>query len=203
MQRCLPSFKNRWRFRSIRSTVVPVGTEDGDAGEFYRQAIKERMDNPVPYERFEKQENKSNFDLKKLTALDFLIKAGNCKSYNLFKPDELVNYKNDQPRLNALDDVGKLCSVVGMLYNPKFKVHDNPEEARKLWEAEFVLGRHFYEERITWMELGYGLGLMSEGARNLQQFYTDIQKDHRRRMPSRSSSSRRPNIRPTWSRPSR
>jgi hypothetical protein len=161
------------------STVVPRGTSDADAAVLYRQAIKEYLDNPVSYEKFNKTENRAKFDLTRLTALDFLIKARDCKTCNLFqkKPEELINYDNAQPALDALNDLGQMCCTVGMLYDPKFKVHDKPEEARKLWEAAFILGQHFYEERLTWAELGDGLGLMQTAAINLQHYYTDIQKD--------------------------
>ncbi|HWE02588.1 MAG TPA: hypothetical protein VG326_09285 [Tepidisphaeraceae bacterium] len=160
------------------STVVPRGTEEGNAGALYRKAIADYELNPTPYDTF--QEHIMKIDVKSLTAINYVLKARDCKTGSLFvaKPSDLINYDNAEPGLDAIDTVGKLCCTVGKLYiNEKYNPKTRPQEALKLWEAAFVLGQHLYEERLTWDELGRGLGLMQTAAIDLQLYYTDIAKD--------------------------
>jgi tetratricopeptide (TPR) repeat protein len=78
-------------------------------------------------------------------------------------PQQLINYNNDQPELEALVKLGDATNVVGL----GLKLDKKPDEARPYFEAAFALGKNLYDERICWRELASGLSLMSESAQNL------------------------------------
>lgn len=159
-------------------TVVPAGTEDCDAAVFYRKAIEDFQNNSDTYDRF--KNNVMSVPIKKLIGLDEILKARDCKSFKLFSvhPADVVNYENTEPGLDALDEIGNVCCRVGLLYtNEKYNAHTRPDEARKLWEAAFVLGKRLYDERTDWKEFSIGLGLMSTAARSLDGYYRDLKTD--------------------------
>lgn len=159
-------------------TVVPPGTADADAGVLYRKAIDDYLFATSTYERFKSEPGR--FDVKKLTAVPFILRARDAKACVLFRkdPTELVNYENAEPPLDAIFDVGNICCTLGKLYTLEtYNKQTRPEEARKLWEAAFVLGQHLYEERVSWLELSDGLGLMSAAGGNLLSYYKEINKD--------------------------
>ncbi len=159
-------------------TVAKPGNGDGDAGSFYRKAIDDYQLTRRTYENFKTRP--TSVPVKDLTALDDILKARDCQNCNLFlsKPSDIINYESDQPALDALFDVGNICCTLGKLYtNEKFNKKTQPDKARQLWEAAFILGVNMYNERLTWAELVDGHGLMAAAGENLRKYYTDIKKD--------------------------
>ena len=141
------------------ATVLPPGSRDCDAGDLYRQAIDVYLKDPKPYQ------DAVHASPQDLAAVQLLLKARDCGRMRLFamSPQELVNYKNDQPQLEALVKLGDAANSVGLGLN----LDQKPDEARTYFDAAFALGRRLYDERVCWRELAAGLSLMSESAQNL------------------------------------
>lgn len=160
------------------NTVVTEGTKDCNAGDLYLQAIADYDKKPLMYERF-LGGAADKITQQQMPAVDMILKARDCKDFTLFSrnPSQILNYDNTEPPLDDLHKLGTICVNLGLIANLK-KPPQGPQAVR-LWEAAFVLGRHLYEERITFTELGEGHGLMQTAAINLQRYYVD-RKDNTR-----------------------
>src|SRR5258708_29779502 len=79
---------------------------------------------------------------------------------------ELINYDNAHPSLENLVHVAEVTNRAGLL----LKVDQKYDEARKYFEAVFVLGNRLYEERVCWAEFVAGLGQMEAAPRRLEGF---------------------------------
>jgi hypothetical protein len=165
--------------------VVTPGTQDGDAGKNYHEAMDEVKAHHKLYEdyieshdKFKREHGKEDVAVF-LVAVADVLKARDCKNCNgIFSddPSQLVNYHNSQPALDDLYMVGDICVLEGMRLNPKVPqqgVAPQPEKAMKLWEAAFVLGVHLYDERLTSKELEAGDNLMRSAATQLQRYWAN------------------------------
>ncbi len=142
---------------------LPPPTDDRDAGELYRQAIKRFEADRITYEDFAARGTLAPSAAAKLDAIDLLVQATPCAKMNLFAahPQQIVNYDHDKPPLEALRMLGKVCvDRLGLL---KQRAGDN-DGASKLFHAGFALGEKLARERITAEELRIGLELMSKSA---------------------------------------
>ena len=81
----------------------------------------------------------------------------------------------NEPNVEALKQVGRICCTVGILFNthPEYDPHGTPADAVKLWEAAFVLGERLYDERLTCIEMFAGHDVMQNAGHNLLNYYID------------------------------
>jgi len=158
-------------------TVVRLGAKPGDAGSLYRKAIEEYQANSDTYAKF--SERPTSVSAKQLVVTDLILQARDLKDCTLFqnKLTEAINYDNAEPSLDAIQNAGSICCRLALLnINNKYQGH-KPDLALKLWEAAFVLGVHLYDERVSWLEMVDGHGLMAEAAGGLKKYYTEVKKD--------------------------
>jgi len=141
------------------SVIAPPTKQDCDAGGLYRQAIIQYRNGPKPYD------DPIHAAASDLPGVGLVVQARDCGRMHLFdsRPQDLVNYDNDQPPLDALTKLGEATNTIGL----GLAVDNKAEEARPYFLGAFNLGRNLFEERITWRELSVGLTLMSEAAQNL------------------------------------
>lgn len=154
------------------SAVVPPGTSEFDAGDAYRDAIKLYESDSHTYEAYLVSPKGMTRD--QLPGVERVVDARRCRVCHLFDTDPaaLIDYSvTAHPQLEALDHVGLACSTLALL-----EKQSNNEDAQKLAEAEFTLGAHLAEERVTWEEFTTGYKLMQNAATTLVRVY-DEQKD--------------------------
>ncbi|HSZ59584.1 MAG TPA: hypothetical protein VK797_28330 [Tepidisphaeraceae bacterium] len=139
--------------------LIPKPTRTTDAGMLYRQALIRFKTNP---NAFDDPIHASPTDL---SALDLLLEAADSSRMTLFEstPQELVTYNNAQPELEALRKIGNAGNTIGLGLTNDGKL----DEAKKYFLATFMLGRHLFDERLSWGELNLGLTMMSDAVRNL------------------------------------
>jgi hypothetical protein len=133
-----------------------VMTEDRDAGEQYRQALAQYLDDKKTYGG-----KGAYYDRRdKLPAIDLLVAATSAKKANIFasKPETLVNYQYPWPELDALVNLGLIANSIAF----SAQARDDEENVRKYANACFALGAHLYEERLTHGEFNSGLMLMQK-----------------------------------------
>ena len=148
--------------------IMPgVMTEDRDAGDTYRQAIKLYREDRKPYDKFEVVRLA---DAKKLSALELLLQASSAKRAKIFidKPQTLVNYSFPWPELDAIFNLGQIANSVGHYYvvSPK---NANEELAMQYLQASFSLGAKLYEERLVHAEMMNGIKLMQGAVDSLRE----------------------------------
>ena len=78
-----------------------------------------------------------------------------------------MNYKNEQPGLEALTHFASRCADLGMVCFTK----GDHNGAHEIWDAVFRLGVQLYNERLISRELEIGRGLMSTAANCLNLYY--------------------------------
>lgn len=158
-------------FSTDPNAVLPPGTDDGNAGEYYRQAAaayKADLKGKKLFAAFQKANRDGKHPEDKVAAggpleptLDLLVKARNCKKVDLFasKPEEIVNYEpfDAKPVLPELQQLGTVASGVAAVYLAK----GDAEKGKKYAEAAFVMGRNLYNERACFDEYRIGVEAMS------------------------------------------
>ena len=151
--------------------VVPAPQKDCDAGDAYRKAASDWLAHEQDYEDLQKNVTKASVNEPEAVAQ--IISAADCGKMNLFSKhlDEVINYKADRPTLDALNAAGTLCSQLALLYTRD--PYTNLDKARAHANAAFNLGRHLYEERISFAEWVDGISLMEDSASVLQQMEKD------------------------------
>lgn len=87
-------------------------------------------------------------------------------------PGELINYDNVQPRLATLELAGRAAIRLALL-----RQEDGPDEAKALLEAAFALGRHLFDERLTYAELDLGMRLMAESVAAMKRVAREAELD--------------------------
>lgn len=154
-------------------TVVPPGTDDGDAGELYHAAAGAVKKKARKYREFVAARGQAaKLDAARPIEEDIalLVQAAACARMTLFadRPGEVVNYDNAKPVLPELEQLGNTAvSISGLYYQ------SDPAKARSYMRAAFALGRNLYEERIVFEEYRIGLALMSNANGMLAQYGTD------------------------------
>jgi hypothetical protein len=140
-------------------TIIAPGKRDIDAGSLYFRAIVQFKANPKPYD------DAIHASPGELPALQFLREAADCRRMVLFEthPHQVVNYDSEQPELAALLKIADAADTIGLgaLLDGKADV------ASQDFGDVFALGRHLFQERVTWREMSAGLGMMSDAAQNL------------------------------------
>jgi hypothetical protein len=139
--------------------LIPKPTRSTDAGMLYGQAVIRFKANP---KAFDDPIHASPADL---SAIDLILEAADASRMTLFelRPGELVTYNNGQPELDALRKIANAANTIGLGLTLDGKL----DEAKKFFLAAFTLGRHLFDERVSWGELNLGLMIMSEAVRNL------------------------------------
>jgi hypothetical protein len=139
--------------------LIPKPTKPADAGMLYRQAMIRFQNNPKAFD------DPIHARPEDLTALQLLLEAADCSRMTLFesRPADLVTYSNSEPQLEAVRKIANAGNTIGLGLILDGKL----DEARKYFVAVFALGRHLFDERVSWGELNAGLTLMSDAARNL------------------------------------
>ena len=152
-----------------RAAVPGMMEENCDAGDLYRRAIEEHDANPRAYEKYFKSPRTAQAEKPK--AVELLTQATRCSNARLFSqtPSELLNYKADTPAVETIERLGRIANQVGLLH----RLDKKPQEARRYFEAMFVLGYHLYAERVAWSEFTAGVNLMADAARGLARLETD------------------------------
>jgi hypothetical protein len=152
-----------------RAVVRSAMGETCDAGDLYRQVIDEYEANTRQYEKYLKSPRTAQAEQPK--AVQLLAQASRCSRMTLFSrtPSEVLNYNADTPPVEALQNIGRLANQLGLLY----RIDKKPDEARRHFEAMFVLGYHLYSERLAWSEFSAGVNLMTDAAHGLAKLETD------------------------------
>lgn len=163
-----PQFTGAIELPIAASTVVP-SRNNADAGPIYRRAIEQYLQNPRTYEMFARSGRVE--EIRNVPAIKLLLEASDHSTARIFQdhPSEVVNYINEKPALEAVRHLGVCARVAGQLIQ-----RDRPAEAMKHYEAAFALGSKLYAERLTWMELDTGLGLMAENAKMIAALATTM-----------------------------
>jgi hypothetical protein len=139
--------------------LIPKPSKLADAGMLYQQAMIRFRNVPKAFD------DPIHAKPEDLTALGLLLEAADCSRMTLFesRPAELVTYANSEPQLEAIRKIANAGNTIGLGLILDGKL----DEAKKYFVAVFVLGRHLFDERVSWGELNAGLTLMSDAARNL------------------------------------
>ena len=148
--------------------IVPPGKREGDAGQLYLQAMMRFKANPTPYN------DPIHAAPNDLPAIDLLRQATDYRRMSLFeaRPQLLINYNNDLPELDALIKIADAADTVGL----GARLDGKYAEAKQCFNAVFALGRHLFDERVTWREMSAGIGMMSDASQNLAKI-ADDEKD--------------------------
>lgn len=137
---------------------IPNGTHDCDAAELYRQAIDEYQKAPNLYQAA------ARTDAANLPAVQLIVQAADCSRMHLFDVNvqQVINYDDHKPWIVALAALAQATSDAGLRLRD-----DNPREARKYYQAAFLLGQRLYNEGVAWPELNQALSIMSMAAGGL------------------------------------
>jgi hypothetical protein len=148
--------------------VMPPGKREGDAGFLYLQAILRYKEKPAPYN------DPIHAAPNDLPSIDFLRQAADLRRMNLFeaRPEKVINYNNELPELDALIKIADAADTMGL----GAKLDGKYNDAKQLFTAVFVLGRHLFDERVSWREMSAGIGMMSDASQNLAKV-ADEEKD--------------------------
>jgi hypothetical protein len=139
--------------------LIPKPTRSTDAGMLYRQAVIRFQANPKAFD------DPIHANPADLTAIDLLLEAADASPMTLFesRPQELVTYNNGEPELEALRKIANAANTIGLGLILDGKL----DEAKKYFLAAFALGRHLFDERISWGEMNLGLMIVGDAAHNL------------------------------------
>ncbi|HEX4796144.1 MAG TPA: hypothetical protein VH370_20310 [Humisphaera sp.] len=154
----------------LDSSGLKIKTPDArDAGLIYREAIIDYLVNRDLYQDFHRRPALAK--LPSLPAIDGIVKAGGCSSADIFRsrPKDLINYRAEFPEVDALTALANMTIAAGLLYKSDLDY----DKARTYINAGFELGRKMFDERLTFVEMGAGLGLMQGGASALQALAKD------------------------------
>lgn len=140
-------------------SIVPA-TEDGNAADAYREAIRQYQANPSLYETFRTDR------ADQYAACEQLVLGTHCRDMTLWSksPAELINWDRDKEPLVALQKVGHVTALRALA---ALKAND-PSAANAYAEAAFALGAKLVRERLVYDEFEAGLGLMGEAAPTLR-----------------------------------
>ena len=153
---------------SAAAELVPA-KDNCDAGDDYRKAIANYRQNQAAYDEF-----RTHISLQRLSsvpAIESLLKITHCSSAKIFQnaPADLINYAGEHPDLEACKTLGNSAIAVGLLY----KANKDYDQSRQYLDAAFALGNKLFDERLTFEEMGAGLGLMQGAARAMESLAKD------------------------------
>ena len=145
--------------------IMPPGKREGDGGSLYLQAMLLYQGNPAPYN------DPIHAAPKDLPSIDFLRQAADFRRMNLFeaRPEKVINYNNELPELEALIKIADAANTMGL----GAKLDGKYDNAKQLFSAVFALGRHLFDERVSWREMSAGIIMMSNASRNLAEVADD------------------------------
>ena len=140
--------------------------EAGDATEQYRLAADAYTTSLLarrPYEDFLRESVRAPAGPGALPLLQHLLTGARRERATLLggDPSALVNYDQHLPRLDALYALGQVAMKQAGLLAARNSAGDLAE-ARRLYEAAFILGVHLFDERIVHREMEYGYRVISQ-----------------------------------------
>jgi hypothetical protein len=153
---------------SAAAELVPAH-DDCDAGDAYRKAIADYRQNQAAYDEF-----RTHISLQRISsvpAIESLVKVTHCSSAKIFRnaPADLIDYAVEHPDLEACKTLGNAAIAVGLL----FKAQKDFDQSRQYLDGAFSLGNKLFVERLTFEEMGAGLGLMQGAARAMEALAKD------------------------------
>lgn len=150
----------------LDTSVVRKPSANCDAGDKYREALKEYAAHPSDYL---KATSKTAADLK---GVKLVVDAVDCSRATLFAShlDEVISYEGN--REDGINHLGLIGGVIERLALDQ-KSKNKPDVARKYFEAEFALGANMYNERLVFAEMVKGLELMLSSSQMLQSMESD------------------------------
>lgn len=140
-------------------SIVPA-TEEGNAADAYREAIRQYQANPSLYETF----RTDHADL--YAACEQLVLGAHYRDMTLWtkSPGELINWDREKEPLAALQKVGHVTALRALAALKS----DDLSAATAYGEAAFALGAKLVHERLVYDEFEAGMGLMGEAAPTLR-----------------------------------
>jgi hypothetical protein len=131
-------------------------SDDCNAADAYREAIRQYEANPSLYETFRTDRS------DQYAACEQLVLGTHCRDMTLWtkNPEALVNWDREKEPLVALQKVGHVTALRALA---ALKSNDL-SAATAYGEAAFALGAKLAGERIVYDEFEAGLGLMGEAA---------------------------------------
>jgi hypothetical protein len=203
-----PTPPTGWVAKTVQPLSPPAGSdgvvsggmsEARDAGELYRQAIDDYESNTAAYAAIATAKDIDPAAIAARPGLQALLDATHCATMNLFaaKPQEVVNYDAEKPAMEALHEVGRSATRIGLLLGTR-----DPAAAAKVHEAVFSLGFKLYQERLVFDELSKGEDLMGTAAGALQRL-AERTKDVERQKALQQFTTDRLNdydmkVKPVW-----
>jgi hypothetical protein len=138
--------------------------DDCDAGDAYRRAITEYQKDQKSYDDFRQHVSLQN--LWSVPAIGAIANAAHCSRAKIFQaePMELINFEVDHPSIEACKTLGNSTIAVGLLY----KASKDFDQSRRFLDGAFSLGHKLFLERLTFEEMGAGVGLMQGAARAIE-----------------------------------
>jgi hypothetical protein len=132
--------------------LLPAPTEDGDAGDVYREFLGVYQNDPTAANVFQKSNGTA--EVPKLASV--LLPDRSLKRMTLFSksPQEVINY-DIKPSLDNLEPAAQSVVRIAMVVAKK-----DPAAAADDLQAVLALGRHLSIERIRYEELRLGLAAM-------------------------------------------
>ena len=156
-----------------RPVLGPIDPTAGDAGKLYRDAISDYGRHTSAYAGM--QGNMDAVDAANEAGgrlgLDLIVKARKCGSMNFFRgdPKEAVNFDNDLPALESLDQIVKTANNVAL----QMVVDSTPNytKAEEYALASLAVGFNLYRERLVRTELDKSEDIMGASAAILRAIY--------------------------------
>jgi hypothetical protein len=149
-------------------------TDSGDAGDFYRAAIRAYEAKKSLYEG-DHYDFKSDIDPD---AFSHIFAGAKCAKSTLLtaNPDQYLGYED--AFLEPLDALHKIENAMGK--RGMYLLRTNKaEEARKYFEAVYFLGVKLFDERLVMEELDRGIGAMKDGIYGLHEMALAAKDDNR------------------------
>jgi hypothetical protein len=145
--------------------VAPRMVEARDGAMEYRRAIEVVVADLDRFESFARSGTLSTLSRIE-PELKILEAAGASEAAAIFGGyrDELINFDNVKPPLQALDALGRAALRGAMVEREVDR-----DRAKRILESVFALGFHLFQERLTYEQLDLGMRLMAESAAGLKQ----------------------------------
>jgi hypothetical protein len=127
--------------------------EPGDAGENYEKAAKLYAEDSDACDEYGRKA-----EGPPPPAMQMVIDAMHFSKMDLFakNPASIIDYQADHPDLENLSSVGEDMEKAALLLNRAGK----QDEARKLLQADYAMGKNLVEERLNYDEFSHGMGRM-------------------------------------------
>jgi hypothetical protein len=143
-------------------------TERFDPAPIYQAAIEAYEANPDLYDAPDRIKTTDDPRVAEMgKGIELLAQAARSSQNSVFgaRPQDVIHYNPERPRVNALRRLGKAAIYVGLLNNREKKT----DEAQRLYEAAFALGVKLYHERLTWESFDVALELLGDASQAMSR----------------------------------